>query len=515
MKPATLPTNETERLHKLFGYNVLDTPSEADYDEIVQLASQICGTPISLVSIVDKERQWFKAKVGLAAPETHRDLAFCAHAILQADVFEIKDSRTDERFFDNPLVTGEPHVIFYAGVPLTTPDGYNLGTLCVIDNKPKELTNEQRFALKVLAKQVISQLELRLQLAKLSKSYEELAEKNHKLEVTLHNLTTTQTQLVQSEKMASLGQLSANIAHELNTPLGAIQSSANAVSNISKENLPTMHEELRHATPEQQQLFQLLMKKALEQTNDLSAKEERAAKKELSKELDNLGITDAKDAAEVLVAMGLQGNYKDYLPIIQDKKMLDLAFRLSEINRSATNIDRAVSKTNRIVYTLKNFATQTGEENMTKVGINEILDTVLLLHEHQIKNHVEIIRNYYDLLPTYCFAGDILQVFNNIILNALQAMNYKGVLTINTNMNNDNKIVVSIQDNGVGIPDEIKDKVFEPFFTTKKAGEGSGLGLDIVSKAIEKHYGRVWLASTVGKGTTFFVELPILQEVYN
>jgi two-component system NtrC family sensor kinase len=512
MKPATLPTNEAERLQKLFGYNVLDTPSEADYDEIVQLASQICGTPISLVSIVDKERQWFKAKVGLAAPETHRDLAFCAHAILQADVFEIKDSRTDERFADNPLVTGEPHVIFYAGVPLTTPDGYNLGTLCVIDNKPKELTNEQKFALKVLAKQVISQLELRLQLTKLNKSYEELAEKNHTLEVTLHNLTSTQTQLVQSEKMATLGQLSANIAHELNTPLGAIQSSANAVSNISKENLPTIHDELRHATPEQQHLFQQLMKTALEQTNNFSAKEERAMRKELSKELENSGIGNAKDIADVLVEMGLQAHYKEYLSVIQDKKMLDLAFRLTEINRSATNIDKAVAKTNRIVYTLKSFATQTGEESMTKVGVNEILDTVLLLHEHQIKNHVEVIRNYHDLLPTYCLAGDILQVFNNIILNALQAMNYKGVLTIQTTMNHEHKIIVSIQDNGFGIPDEIKDKLFEPFFTTKKAGEGSGLGLDIVSKAITKHNGRIWLSSTVGKGTTFFVELPILNE---
>lgn len=158
---APVPENEAARLEALHDYRVLDTAPERAFDDITKLVSFICQTPVALVSLVDRERQWFKSKVGLQATETPRDHAFCAHALAEGKLLVVEDATADERFASNPLVTGEPYVRFYAGAPLLTPDGHALGTLCVIDHEPRTLSPEQVSALEALARVVVDQLELR------------------------------------------------------------------------------------------------------------------------------------------------------------------------------------------------------------------------------------------------------------------------------------------------------------------------------------------------------------------
>jgi hypothetical protein len=153
--------NESERLEALRSYQILDTDPEQVFNDLAQLSAFICGTPMSLVSLIDDERQWFKARVGLDTQQTPREHAFCQYAMRASDVYEVPDAASDTRFSHNPLVTGDPHIRFYAGAPLLSPEGQPLGTLCALDTVPRELSTDQRDALRVLARQVMAHLELR------------------------------------------------------------------------------------------------------------------------------------------------------------------------------------------------------------------------------------------------------------------------------------------------------------------------------------------------------------------
>src|SRR5690242_8405288 len=165
--PYPVPGDEVERLRSLRAYKILDTKPEEHFDELTRLAALICGVPISLISLIDADRQWFKSKFGLDVQETPRAQAFCTHAIMQPDLFVVPDATKDARFADNPLVTGDLNIRFYAGEPLAARDGHVLGTLCVIDHVPHTLTDAQKEALKIVGRLVIANFELRRDLQEL------------------------------------------------------------------------------------------------------------------------------------------------------------------------------------------------------------------------------------------------------------------------------------------------------------------------------------------------------------
>ncbi len=173
---------ESRRLEALHAYNILDTPEEEQYNNLVSLASYICGTPISLITLITQNRQWFKAKVGISGTETLRSDSFCQYAIESDDVLEIPDTLEDIRFYNNPYVTGAPNIRFYAGAPLVTNAGYRLGTLCVIDDQPRELTEAQKMALATLSEQVVAHLELRQKKEELEQEKYHIKALNKKLD---------------------------------------------------------------------------------------------------------------------------------------------------------------------------------------------------------------------------------------------------------------------------------------------------------------------------------------------
>lgn len=214
MRISNSPPSESTRIQELQSYEILDTPSEEGFDRITKLASSICGTPISFVSLIDSDRQWFKASHGSSLKETSRDISFCTHTIEQDDVFEICDALADPQFADNPLVTQAPQIRFYAGAPLKSPRGQNLGTVCVIDVKPHSLTLEQKNLLKLLAQQVVDLLE--------SRQREKL--------------------LVSKAKMQSVGEIITGVCHHINNPLAIISGRSMMLKSLSQEK--SIHKEV-------------------------------------------------------------------------------------------------------------------------------------------------------------------------------------------------------------------------------------------------------------------------------
>ncbi|NER37620.1 MAG: PAS domain S-box protein [Oscillatoria sp. SIO1A7] len=338
-----------------------------------------------------------------------------------------------------------------------------------------------------------------------------LYEKNQELAATLERLNATQEELIHSEKMAALGQLVAGVAHEINTPLGAITSSVRNIDNFWKSNLEPLLCFWRDLSPERQENFLELLEQSSKEDMPLSTREQRQIKRALTKELESNSIAKAANVAKLLVGIGVYEQLEPLLPLLKDpegENILKMAYQLANIATSTQTIATASERAAKVVFALKTYARYDATGNKLQARICEGIEAVLTLYHNQLKQGVEVIRNYEKDLPAiWCYPDELNQVWTNLIHNAIQAMENKGTLTIEVSQQ-ESGIAIATIDSGPGIPPEIVSKIFQPFFTTKPPGEGSGLGLDIVKKIIDKHQGTINVKSQPGQ-TEFVVWLPV------
>jgi signal transduction histidine kinase len=341
-------------------------------------------------------------------------------------------------------------------------------------------------------------------------------ERTQTLSKTLNELQLTQQELVQSEKMAALGQLIAGIAHEINTPLGAIGSSIQYISNFLNDNLESLPSFFRGLSPEQEQQFQMLLGRSLQSKTTLTGRERRQARKQIEQELVAQVVPNAETLASLLLDLNLYNDFDSLLPLLNSpdsESLLKMVRQLTRVHESARDITSASDRAAKIVFALKTYARYDHSGKMMTVNLVDGIETVLTLYQNQTKHGVKVLRNFEAIPPVPCYTDELNQVWTNLIHNALQAMDHQGTLELDLQAVN-GTVQISITDSGSGIPPEVQPKIFDPFFTTKPPGEGSGLGLDIVKKIIDKHQGTITFNSVPSR-TTFIVSLPMNPEAVN
>ncbi len=339
---------------------------------------------------------------------------------------------------------------------------------------------------------------------------------NLKMEKQEENLKQAQNQLIQAEKMASLGRLIAGIGHEINSPLGAIRSSGEIIQHAFAELSDLFEVLVKWLSSEQKDIFYEMLEKVKScKMVDLSSRERRDRRNTIMSELEKLGVEKSFELAQRLVDIGLFDSIDRYEVIFNHPdvdKRIQIIQNLSQVHNGTNIIEWAVERAHSLIYALRNYIHTGSRSDMVPVDVKDSISMVLMLYHNQIKHGVEVDLDLGDLPDIMGFPDELNQVWSNLISNALQAMEYQGNLTIKGSVKVNN-IVLSFTDTGCGIPDEIKEAIFEPMFTTKPAGEGTGIGLDIVSKIVKKHNGVISVESKPGEGAVFIVSLPVSQEI--
>ncbi|HET9571812.1 MAG TPA: PAS domain S-box protein [Bacteroidales bacterium] len=358
--------------------------------------------------------------------------------------------------------------------------------------------------------------EIKLAEEKLNQLNEQLSAKNKELESTLEELSNTQNKLIFSEKMAALGNLIGGIAHEINTPLGAIKASSTNINDVVEKinvDLPWL---INHAsTDEINWLFNLINDS---DARDISvfSKDERQKKRDLTALLEKNNIENAISIADTIVTLRLNKTDEEYLEFLSlpnAQILLQMLKVLFSLKRNANNIYISVEKASHVVRALKNYIHKNNSGTKESANLVETIETVLILTANMLKNNkIEVITQFEKVPLLFCRQDEICQVWTNLITNAVQAMDQGGTLEIGIKSKDDEHILVWFKDSGSGICPETAKHIFEPYFTTKETGIGTGMGLDISRQIVENHHGRIYFETTTDQGTTFFVEIPLNQD---
>jgi PAS domain S-box-containing protein len=556
-----------ERLAALDSYSILDTGPETVFDDIVKVAAQICGVPMALISFVDDRRQWFKAAIGLNVAETPRSVAFCAHAIQDERTFIVTNAADDPRFSGNPLVTGDPNLRFYAGAQLQTHDGFPLGTLCVLDRTPRELTPEQLRTLELLARQVVTQLELRRALAEKSAS-----EKRNQLildsAIDYGIITLDIKGFVTSwnegafrvfgwTEKEMLGELCDKFFTEQDCVDGVPDREMGAALARGRGSDERWHVrrdgtqfwasgEMMPLTDDYDKPigFLKIVRDRTEKRNLEQAMQEQNATLEqrIAEEVQNRTKTEeALRQAQKMEALGqltggIAHDFNNMLTGIIGS--LDIirrrieAGRIDEMQRfmdAATgSAQRAAALTHRLLAfaRLQPLDTKPNDLNQLIYGMAELLHRTI-----GERIALDMLLGA-DVWPAATDANQFESALLNLTINARDAMPDGGRLTIATrNIELDERysqtnvdvtagsyVEVSVTDSGVGMPKDVIAKAFDPFFTTKPIGQGTGLGLSMIYGFAKQSGGHLRIYSQIGNGTTVKLYVPralrdMLEEV--
>ncbi len=448
-------------------------------------------------------------------------------AAQSGDTVYVRDARHDARHYKQvERLTGLEYRSILA-IPFRVKD-VAIGVLNLLDHQENRFSENDLRLLELIASAAAEAVEnarlysqAQLELAERIRAEAQLVEANQKLQELLDNLQRAQSQLIQSERMAALGQLIAGVAHEINTPLGAIRSSIGNIVTALHTSLTQLPHVLLQLSPDRQQMFLALIERARQEKQYVTSREERQLRKKVAHALEIHQIPQADSMADMLVDMGIYDNLEPCLPLFQqgDTQIRDLllrtAYHLATQYHNSQNIVLAVERASKVLFALKTYACVDQSGKMKTIQITEGIDLVLTLYHNQLKHGIELLKRYEAVPAIPCYPDELHQVWTNLIHNAIDAMNRKGALEIRVYSPNEASgkpqgVIVEMTDSGCGIPEDIRERIFEPLFTTKSDGEGSGLGLDIVKKIIDKHHGRIDVDSQPGK-TTFSVWLPYTQ----